>query len=81
MSELCYMRVTTFLYGEYRHWLKRHGWLLVQWDWHNQSALFASIKPIFAGQEIEAVFRRQGGGVSFVEYREVTYSDLTKYAI
>ncbi len=67
-KELCVMRVSAEQYAIFRHWFKRHGWLIVLYDNPTNIILLASIKPIFSG-EIVAIFSKGKGGVSFIGYQ------------
>ena len=63
------MRVSKEYYPVMRHWLKRHGWLLITEDYCQNVLLFGSINPIYAGMEVDAIFNAPGRkGVSFTGY-------------
>jgi hypothetical protein len=66
------MTVSPEYYIEFRHWLKRHGWLLVSYDHLNNYLLFGSIKPLYAGRQVEAIFNAPyRAGVKFTGYNVI----------
>lgn len=65
------MSVSSVYYNEFRHWLKRHGWLMICYDQCHDCYLFGSIKPPFSGQNITPVFYSQHrSGINFKGYVE-----------
>jgi hypothetical protein len=68
-EQYAYMTVSECLYPHFRHWLKRHGWLLMYRDSPYRTLVFCSIKPVYAGLQLDAQFTAPGKcGVKFDGY-------------
>lgn len=69
MTELL---VTISMYPLFRHWIKRHGWLLNRIDVYTGIMYFISIKPVFKDLNITASFTKNDGFICFVGYEKVS---------
>lgn len=71
-GDMVTMDVSCFFYDEFRHWIKRHGWILMNKNYLNGIYTFCSIKPIYGDSQLEAYFSKsEKGGIKFDGYKIV----------